>query len=391
MRKISNSDIKLGEPLPFSVFDTDGRLLLRKGFVVTIPQHISSLVKRGVLIQEKEENNNQEATTQSPSNADVFIEDNTLESSSVGNVFEQTNSLILNLKHILTVFLKSPEQIDLIERIKSLATTIQKLVAQDSDSVLAAAYLDINSSPIIVHQILGAVLVDLIAQRLDISPAEKLSYLCAALTRDIGQLSVQGALDKQHEPLTGNLRQEIKQHPEKGVEILQKLGLDDACWLEAVGQHHERLNGSGYPKGLSADAISLGGRIMAIADVYSAMVKPRVYRQSKSILPQKALQEIYLNKENLFNQQLTAILVKELGVYIPGSLVRLKNNEIAAVKNRAMKSSDVIVYSIYGANNMLRLTPLMRNVSEPGCEVVASLQLEDYRSANLSIKRLWME
>lgn len=393
MRKISNSDIRLGEPLPFSVFDTDGRLLLREGFIITIPQHISSLVKRGVLIEKKEEGEDggaEDGAQNSNQNSIEIFTDEGLPANLV-NVFEQTNSLILNLKHIFTVFLKNPDQVNLVERIKSLAASIQKLVAQDSDSALAAAYLDINSAPIIVHQLLGAVLVELVAQRLDISQTDRLSYVCAALTRDIGQLSFQTTLDRQHEPLAENLRQEIKHHPEKSFNVLQQVGLRDQLWLDAVHQHHERLNGSGYPEALEGEAISLGGQILAVADVYSAMIKPRVYRQNRSILPQKALQEIYLNKANLFAKQIVELLVKELGIYIPGSLVRLKNNEIAAVKNRTMKAADVIVYSIYDENNMLRLTPVMKNVGDPGCEVVASLQLDDYRSANLSIKRLWME
>lgn len=380
MRKISNSDIRLGEPLPFSVYDVEGRLLLRKGFLLTIPEHISSLVKRGIMMDE---------TEKTPKNvAAPLIEEVQPERQAP---FEQATGLIMNLKHIFATFLKNPEQIDFEAKIKSIATGIQDLIQKDVDGLLAAPYLDSATPLIVTHQFMGAVLAELILLKKEVPAEMRISYLCAALTRDIGQLSIQSEIEKIQGPLSLELKKAVHQHPERGCEILKQIGITDPLWLQSVFQYHERLDGSGYPNKLKAGEISLGGNLLAVVDIYSAMVKFRPYRKNKSHSPQSILRELYLNKGGLFDSELVQILIKELGFFVPGSLVRLKNNEIAAVKNRAFKASDAIVYSIYDNKGMLRLSPVLRDLSNPEYEILESVLLEDYRSAGMIIKRLWVK
>ena len=91
---------------------------------------------------------------------------------------------------------------------------------------------------------------------------------------------VAAVLNRQTGALTEDQRLMIDTHPLAGVELLQAAGVDDEVWLEAVLQHHERLDGSGYPSGLEGDAISPGARMLAIVDIYSAMVRPRAYREA---------------------------------------------------------------------------------------------------------------
>src|SRR6185369_7611358 len=92
------------------------------------------------------------------------------------------------------------------------------------------------------------------------------------------------------------LRARMHQHPNLSAELLVRAGVTDPAWLQAVRGHHERLNGSGYPAGLKGEQISSGARILAVADIYSAMEKPRPYR-NKAHFPQNALKEIYLKKD----------------------------------------------------------------------------------------------
>lgn len=382
MRKISNSDIRLGEPLPFSVYDTVGRLLLRKGFIITIPEHISSLVKRGIMMDENEGKPGYKNVTPLPAKRED------LENQSP---FEQASGLIMNLKHVFITFLKNPEQIDLDSKIKSIAADIQELIKKDVDGLLAAPYLDIVTPPIITHQFMGAVLTELILLKKEFSETTRLSYICAALTRDLGQIPFQNEIEKHNGPLSPELKKAIQQHTIYGRDILKGVGITDEIWLQSVYQHHERLDGSGYPENLKGEQISLGGHLLSVVDTYSAMVKPRLHRENKSFLPQNALRELYLNKDSLLDNELVQIMIKEVGIFVPGSLVRLKNNEIAAIKKRAFKTSEAIVYSIYDAKGMLRLSPLLRDLSNPEYEISGPVSLDDYRSASMIIKRLWVK
>lgn len=386
MRKVSTSDIQYGEPLPFAIYDTDGRLLLRKGYVITIPGHIEQLVRRGVLIPDKNGGGGG-ASSSGPSSSSYR---NSTQTPASQPVYDQMDGLVLNLKHILTTALKSPEQIDLPARIWNLASNIQALCLEDLDSALAAPYLDSHNPYIVVHQIMGAILTEIIAGRKGLSVSDRLPLVCAALTRDIGQLAIQSALDKCEGPLPPTLSQALQEHPNRGKEILSRAGVADSDWLHAVRQHHERLDGSGYPAKLRDNEVSVGARILAISDTYSAMTKPRSYR-TKAYHPQNALRDIYLKKDSHMDGELIQVLIKELGMMPPGSIVKLKNGEIAVIKNRSAKMTDNVVYSVYDAKGMPLFSPIRRETQLPEFEITGMVPFAECRSAAVTIKRLWVK
>ncbi len=378
--KLQRSDIKLGEPLPHSIYDEKGMLLLRKGIVITTPTQIDRLLARNAGWEPEEE-------LLVRNHHDLQIRVQPQEESQP--VFEQMNGLMLNLKHILTTAIKAPEQIDLPARIAKIATALQALCEEDLDGVLAAAHLDYFNPYIIVHQIMGGVLSEIIASRKGLSAEDRLPYTCAALTRDIGQLTLQAEIDKCEGPLPDALKAAVQQHPLHGKTMLAKAGVKDERWLDAVAQHHERLNGSGYPQKIASGSISLGGRILAIADTYSAMTKPRPYR-NKAINAQNALRDMYLGKDTQMDGELTQGLIKEIGMLPPGSIVRLKCGEIAAVRNRAMKAEEAVVYSVYNQKGMPLLDPIRRETSMDGFEIVGIVPFAECRSATVTMKRLWL-
>ncbi|MCX6563487.1 MAG: HD domain-containing protein [Candidatus Aminicenantes bacterium] len=90
----------------------------------------------------------------------------------------------------------------------------------------------------------------------------------------------------------------LKQHPQAGFDILKNIKFP---WPIAriINQHHERTNGSGYPSGLSGEAMLIEARILAVADVVEAMASHRPYRPALGI--DKALEEISKNKGNLYD------------------------------------------------------------------------------------------
>lgn len=390
MKRVSRSDLKLGEPLPFSVHDADGRLLLRKGIVLTIPDHIDKLVARGVLMGDE---NGDSAAGQSASASNASASSRNTPNPPVENqpVFDQMVGLSLNLKHIFTTALKTPEQIDLPGRIKNVAASIQNLCQEDLDSALAAPYLDFHNPYIIVHQIMGAILTEVIAIRKGLNPTERLPYVCAALTRDIGQLTIQSELDKCSGPLPEPLKEAMLGHTLRGVEILGRAGVSDSAWLHSVRQHHERFDGSGYPHKLEGDGITWGGGVLAITDTYSAMTKPRPYRGNKAHFPQNALRDMYMGKDSSLDGELIQLLIKEIGMLPPGSIVRLKNGEIAVVKNRTIKTAEAVVYSVYDQKGMPLFSPLRRETQSSEFEITGMVAFEECRSAAVTIKRLWIK
>lgn len=387
MKKLSYADLVLNRPLSFSVYDSKGWLMLSQGSVLTNIDQVTKLIHRGVF------RNDQKGTTAAePSTIAISVsrpKATSLPAENLPPVFERVTSAIIKLKHNLSTAIKTPDQIDLVDRIKSLALELQALCAEDTDAALAAPYLDHQNPDIIVHQVMGAMAMELLASRQGFDPEARLPYLCAALTRDIGQLSFQGELEKCQGPLTEALKAQVWGHTLQGMAMLAKFGVTDPVWMESIQLHHERLDGSGYPHQLQGDAISWGGRALAIVDIYSAMARPRLHRGNKSQSPMIALRNLFAGKEAAIDNQLLQMLIKEIGLAPPGSLVRLANGEIAVVKHRTSNLNDTQVFSVYNPRGLPLTTPVARSTKNPEYAMASAVAFEECRSATLTIKRVW--
>jgi len=104
----------------------------------------------------------------------------------------------------------------------------------------------------------------------------------SGLFHDIGKLEIDSALLQKSEGLTKEEFDELKKHPILSLEMLVKSGVRNKAILEGVAQHHERVNATGYPKGLASKEICEYARITAISDTYDAMVTKRIFAESHS-------------------------------------------------------------------------------------------------------------
>jgi len=121
-----------------------------------------------------------------------------------------------------------------------------------------------------------------IGESLGLSPSRLRSLAIGGLLHDIGKLSVPDAILQKPGPLDDDEFAQIKLHPERGRELLGELGGFDDSVMRLVLDHHERLDGSGYPRGLRAADLDLATRILAVCDVYDALVSRRAYRPAWS-------------------------------------------------------------------------------------------------------------
>ncbi|WP_420474474.1 HD-GYP domain-containing protein [Noviherbaspirillum sp. ST9] len=383
-RQITPADIKLGEPLAFSVYDQEGRLLLRKGIVITMQEQVDRIILRKALMGTDGPVSTERAAAPPRSTPPLRAQGEAMP------VFDQIGSLILNLKHTFATAVKTPDQIDLGVRVRQLAARIQALCKADIDSSLAAPHLDHANPYLIVHQVMGAVLAEVTARRAGLEEEARLPVVCAALTRDIGLFHVQAELDQANGALSDSLKRAVSEHPMAGATLLRSAGVDDATWLDAVEQHHERLDGKGYPRKLQSEGVAPAGRILAIADTYSAMTKPRPYR-AKEYSSQNALRDIYLQKDVSLDGSLIQAMIREIGIFPPGSIVKLKSGEIAVIKHCTHKPADAVVYTVYDQRGMPMLEPIRREAANPNYEIMGMVPFTECRSAAVTIKRLWMK
>jgi PAS domain S-box-containing protein/putative nucleotidyltransferase with HDIG domain len=132
------------------------------------------------------------------------------------------------------------------------------------------------------HEVRVAKLAKLIAGDMGLSPDEIAGVEMTAVVHDIGKLSVPAEILNKPGTLSELEFMLIRQHPHFGYEILKDIAFP---WnvAEAVQQHHERMDGSGYPDGLKGDEICLSARILAVADVIEAMASHRPYRPALGV------------------------------------------------------------------------------------------------------------
>ncbi|MEM9037293.1 MAG: HD domain-containing phosphohydrolase [Actinomycetota bacterium] len=131
---------------------------------------------------------------------------------------------------------------------------------------------------------------DLIAEELGMSELERLHLAWGVLLHDVGKMAVPSEILNKEEPLTDDEWATLSRHPEAGRELVAPLEAWLGEWLRPVWEHHERWDGGGYPAGLGGTDISIGGRIVAVADAYDVITSKRSYKESMS--PEAGRQEM---------------------------------------------------------------------------------------------------
>ncbi len=154
----------------------------------------------------------------------------------------------------------------------------------------------------------------MIGQRLGLPPDRLEGLRTAATVHDVGKIAVPIEILSCPGFLTPVQQTLVREHVESGYEILKGIAFD---WpiAEMVRQHHERLDGSGYPNGLEGDEIMLEARILAVADTAEAMISHRPYRPARGI--DAALEELTRNSGTLYDATVVDALLE---LDLPGLL-----------------------------------------------------------------------
>ena len=230
-------------------------------------------------------------------------------------------------REILQVY-QNCEYID-TDRIKTQAERIVDQLSLNNEKLLPLAVTEDwkDTDYLSYHSVNVCILSIEVGLGLDYTKPKLIELGNSALLHDIGMVKYLH-LCKQSDKLTASEYRGLKDHPTKGVEILKKIKNLDRIALDVVHQHHERSDGSGYPRGIKGESINEYARIVGLVDVYEAMIHHRPYRDK--FLPLQAMQEI-LNKKNALGQRLIKVLIEKIGIYPIGSLVELNTKETAEV------------------------------------------------------------
>ena len=210
----------------------------------------------------------------------------------------------------------------------------------------------------------------------------------AGLLHDLGKAMMPMEVLNKPGKLTDAEFRIMKGHPEAGFKLLQEGKSVDDIAFDVVLHHHEKTDGSGYPKGLKDSKISLYAKIGAVCDVYDAITSNRPYKAGWD--PAESLRKMAEWANGHFDPTVFQAFVKSLGIYPIGSLVRLNSGRLGLVIEQSSKSLlTPRVKVFFSTRSNARIRPELIDLSLPGCaEKIASR--EDPANWNFpDLNELW--
>lgn len=187
-----------------------------------------------------------------------------------------------------------------------------------------------NNDSLYYHALNVATLSMLLAKLCDKNYDEIKMIGLAAIFHDIGNSKISPHVFKKNEALTKPEENLYKMHATYSLRLLEMVNDFPKAAKEMIANHHERLDGSGYPKGLTEQDINDSTQILSVADEYDYMCNP-LLKNKTPITPYTALSFLYKHCDKKLNKQYVQILIKQLGVYPPGCVVELSNGHIGLV------------------------------------------------------------
>jgi hypothetical protein len=290
----------------------------------------------------------------------------------------------LDLQVQCNSLLRDPQALQFLERLERLNTRLSNLSKRNPDGTLfALIYLSATDATMYsaTHALLVSVMCGLAAREVLNWPEPDQAVLCkAALTMNLGMTEVQDRLARQVEAPTPRQRALIEGHAERSEVILSSCGVTDTTWLQAVREHHAQSPG---PLGAKSTAQRLA-RLIQRADMFAARLAPRAARVPVS--PAAAMQACYFD-ENRQVDAAGAALIKAVGIYQPGTFVRLATDEVAVVVKRGLNTSTPKVAVLINRSGMPTVEPTVRDTSLRDHRIVASVAHRDVK-VTVNLERL---
>ncbi|MDF2505806.1 MAG: family phosphohydrolase [Clostridium sp.] len=294
--------VKEDDILGRNIYTSDGNILLRSGIKLS-RVYIEKLKEIGILY--------------------IYLEDSRLED------VEEEDKQLLELKNLT---MKNMSKI-----IKNICRNNRR---ESKDSLKIAEDLinyiieigDVNKFLYNIHTydnytyghcIDTGIMATFLGESMNLNKNELKELGIGAILHDIGKTKISNSIINKNGSLTEEEYAEIKKHPIYGKEILEKEFQISDNSIKVVTQHHERVDGKGYPYGLKGNEISKFGKIICVCDVYDSVMSDRCYRER--FTPNDAYELILAGSGTLFDDKIVESFKNTFSVYPLGSCVRLSN------------------------------------------------------------------
>lgn len=329
-RFIATRLLQSGMRIDQSIIDSTKRVLIARGAFLDdyLIQSLMKLGISGVYIREGEEID--EAVIMAD---DEPIAPATLQTIEELKVADRTKvqldeSVRARVAEGVSFLYSNTESSDFANATKSIADDLMKAINDNDALAVDISVLKISDEYTFKHSVDVATMAMIIAKKRQMSKQEVYDIGISGLLHDIGKSKIPNEILNKPGKLTDDEFAIMKQHPVFGYQILKEnQGLSDMIKL-GVLQHHEKINGKGYPMGSEAAQISTFGKIISVVDIYDALVTERPYKPGFS--PRDAVEMIMAMTSELDMGALKGFLGSVI-LYPVGSTVILSNGEKARV------------------------------------------------------------
>ena len=398
---VSFSNIPLGRPLPFGLHNADGTLLASRGYIFTEREALDTLAAHGTLFVDPQEVRQYRRAMEAQMHAMVNDKNTTLgqiadtqimapeliaAAAKTSDEYSDPDAPIdwLDMQSRANALMRDPRSLRFMFRLDKLQRDLSRMLRSNPDTVLfALIHLTASETRFYsaTHAMLVSVVCMLAARTVLQWPEDRVNSLgLAALTMNISMTELQDQLAQQSLPLSSAQVEAIDGHSLKSVDMLKNLGIQDPDWLEAVRHHHDRSPGplTGRPPAQQM------ARLMQRADIFGARMAPRATRFP---LPSTAaMQGSYFDEDKKVDEA-GAALVKAVGMYAPGSYVKLASGEVAVVTRRGATPSTPRVSVVISRQGMAMAEPPPRDTARPDFKIAAGLPAREVK-VKLPLERL---
>ncbi len=377
---LSSEGLRIGRPLPFSVRDRTGGVLLARGSMIQTEKQLQLLQSRPIFIDQAESESVQRAYAGQLDQ--MFRQDVAL--GRIASARPDYDSLPVsgaakaverpldwpNLQMRLRMLLVNADGADWVPRLRALRDDVLALVERSPDRALMRLMFDASNEfqdYSANHSLFVCVLTSMACAQLPGWQAEwDDSLTLAALTMNLSFTQMQDELARQSGPLSETQKGTLRDHPQRAADRLAEIGVDDPMWLHAVLHHHNAP--SGPMAGRTAEETI--ARLIRRADRYAARLSPRKSRPASSAT---AAAQVALLDEGGHTDEAGQALIRTLGLYPPGVWVKLQCGEIAMVLRRTAIAKAPIVASLVSRSGMPLAVPALRNTRLPDFAVTGAV------------------
>ncbi|MFM4964019.1 HD-GYP domain-containing protein [Aeromonas bivalvium] len=274
--------------------------------------------------------------------------------------------------------LKAGEPID-ITPLAAVAEEMVDTMFTHGDAMLCLARIRAKDAYLMEHSMNVAILLANFGRYLGLARSVLKELTLGGLLHDVGKIMTPNEVLNKPGKLTDEEFAIMREHVVHSHDILISTSGITPTMLEVATNHHERLDGSGYPRRLKGEQLSLYTRMSAIVDVYDAVTADRVYKQGMP--PTQAFRILLKGAASHFDEELVTRFIKCMGVYPVGTLVQLSNQRLAIVMQRnEQQPLKPLVKVIYHASRRHYLDVQWLDLAKPGTQerIESTVDPKDY-------------